>query len=192
MHTVRNGIWGFVAVLVIAAIPARAADVRGDFSVRGLGLELCSTFVAERIRQSAFWHASRSWLNGYLTAYNQLVPDTYDVTAGANLDALDAAVAGFCDANPDQSIAVAATSVVGILDPGRTRTNPSGENGTAGTDNAVMRRIQEALKSRGHYKGAVDGLAGPGTSAGIEAFQRAQGLPVTRLPDTLTLTRLLQ
>src|SRR5918998_6686305 len=46
--------------------------------------------------------------------------------------------------------------------------------------------LQVALKARGHYRGAIDGIAGPMTAAAIRDFQRAAGLEVDGLPGPRT------
>ncbi len=42
----------------------------------------------------------------------------------------------------------------------------------------------------GFLKGSADGAFGPGTSAAVEAFQKAAGLPSTGDPDVRTLIAL--
>ena len=136
--------------------------------------------------------AARSWLNGYFSAYNQFVLDTYDVTAGKSLEELETGLEHYCQANPEHTISFAAIAVASSLDPARIRVNPNKASASPKVAPDILRRIQQALKSHGHYKGAVDGIDGPGTRASLESFQRAEGLPVTRLPDSITLSRLFQ
>lgn len=179
------------ATIVMPGISA-AADMHGDFAVRGIGLEPCSRYVETRSAQSGLTLAARSWLNGYLTAYNQLVLDTYDVTAGTPLEELEARVAGYCEKNPGHTVAFAAIAVASGLDAGRVRSKPGEASATPRVEAGLARRIQESLKAKGHYKGKVDGVDGPGTRSAIASFQRAQGLAVTQIPDAVTLARLFQ
>jgi hypothetical protein len=181
-----------VAACICLPATAVAADPRGDFAVRGIGLETCGAYAEQRAEQPALRMAARSWLNGYLTAYNQFVLDTYDVTAGKSLEELETGLEGYCQANPEHTISFAAIAVASSLDPARIRANPDKTSGRPKVASDTLRRIQQALKTRGHYKGAVDGVDGPGTRASLESFQRTEGLPVTRLPDSITLTRLFQ
>ena len=46
----------------------------------------------------------------------------------------------------------------------------------AGAHSVDVAALQVALKARGLYSGSVDGVAGPGTRAGVVSFQRAAGL----------------
>ena len=50
--------------------------------------------------------------------------------------------------------------------------------------------IQRALRSRGYYRGSIDGDIGPGTRSAIRAYQRDRGLPVTGRIDTALLRSL--
>jgi hypothetical protein len=52
-------------------------------------------------------------------------------------------------------------------------------------------RVQQALQSRGLYRGPIDGLIGPKTEAALRAFQRTAGLAENGRIDTATLGRLL-
>jgi peptidoglycan hydrolase-like protein with peptidoglycan-binding domain len=49
-----------------------------------------------------------------------------------------------------------------------------------------VKKIQESLRHRGHYRGKVDGVFGLRTQASIRAYQKAQNLPITGQVDTRT------
>lgn len=59
--------------------------------------------------------------------------------------------------------------------------------GSAGEE---AKRLQEMLKSLGHYSGGIDGDFGPGTERALKAFQRAEGLSVDGVAGPATLARL--
>jgi peptidoglycan hydrolase-like protein with peptidoglycan-binding domain len=50
--------------------------------------------------------------------------------------------------------------------------------------------VQERLRRTGYYRGAVDGVWGPGTRLSLERFQRDRRLPVTGAPSRETMTAL--
>lgn len=52
------------------------------------------------------------------------------------------------------------------------------------------REMQRALKSKGYYGGAVDGIAGPQTQSGLREFQGDNGLPKTGRLDAATAKKL--
>jgi peptidoglycan hydrolase-like protein with peptidoglycan-binding domain len=58
-----------------------------------------------------------------------------------------------------------------------------------GRRNAV-KKMQEALRDNGHYRGKLDGVFGLRTQAGVRGFQKAENLPVTGQLDTRTAGKL--
>jgi peptidoglycan hydrolase-like protein with peptidoglycan-binding domain len=53
-----------------------------------------------------------------------------------------------------------------------------------------IRKMQETLLIKGHYRGKVDGVFGLRTRASIRAYQKAENLPVTGQVDARTADRL--
>ncbi|MCS6804783.1 MAG: peptidoglycan-binding domain-containing protein [Acidobacteriota bacterium] len=54
----------------------------------------------------------------------------------------------------------------------------------------TVRQVQQALKDRGYYDGAVDGIMGVRTRRAIQAFQQEKGLSATGRIDEQTLKKL--
>lgn len=65
----------------------------------------------------------------------------------------------------------------------------SGQQGQQMSNNTV-RQVQEALQSKGHNVGQIDGVFGPSTQSALREFQRAQGLEATGRADQRTLASL--
>ncbi len=53
-----------------------------------------------------------------------------------------------------------------------------------------VRKMQQALSDKGHYRGKVDGVFGLRTQASIRAYQKAEHLPVTGQIDIQTAGKL--
>jgi hypothetical protein len=53
-----------------------------------------------------------------------------------------------------------------------------------------IKKVQEALKNKGHNPGSMDGVIGPQTRQAISAFQNANGLKATGRLDTETAEKL--
>lgn len=64
------------------------------------------------------------------------------------------------------------------------------QQGQAGMDKEEVKKVQEALKDKGHYQGPVDGILGPTTRAALKKFQSAQGLEATGELDEETKKQL--
>ncbi len=187
------------ALLVAAALvvaPARAADSEGRFAVKGAGVASCGKFVDLRAEKSKSVFVFVGWLQGYLSAFNQFTDDTYDVVSWERTEILLRAIERYCEKNRDQKFYAAAAGLANSLMPTRLKTVSERVKATSGKESVtvyreVLRRAQVALADRGFYFGEADGLFGPNTRVGIEAFQRAEKIKVTGLPDQITLLRLL-
>jgi peptidoglycan hydrolase-like protein with peptidoglycan-binding domain len=53
-----------------------------------------------------------------------------------------------------------------------------------------VKKMQQALQDRGHYRGKVDGVIGLRTRASIRTFQKAENLPTTGQLDSRTASKL--
>ena len=53
-----------------------------------------------------------------------------------------------------------------------------------------VKKMQETLQDKGHYRGKVDGVFGLRTRASIRAYQKDENLPVTGQLDTQTAGKL--
>jgi len=67
--------------------------------------------------------------------------------------------------------------------------NVSKEVAAAGNRNDV-KKMQQILRDKGHYRGEVDGVSGLRTWASIRGFQKAENLPVTGQLDPQTAAKL--
>lgn len=185
-----------IAVLLIAPLPSHAADNGGNFRIKGFGAESCQKYTAERSDNSVTYYLSRSWLNGYLTAHNRLSAGVYDAVGDIAIETLAAWLASYCRANPERNFVTATAVLTAALRPLQLKQEPQIIEATV-QDRSIrlaqktMRNVQQALKNRGFYVGAVDGLFGPKTQAALKTFQRKTGIAVTGLPDQPTLIKLL-
>jgi peptidoglycan hydrolase-like protein with peptidoglycan-binding domain len=62
--------------------------------------------------------------------------------------------------------------------------------GEPATSSDLVRRVQQALNSRGFHPGLVDGKLGDETRTALRAFQKAENLEATGLPNRRTLAAL--
>lgn len=61
-----------------------------------------------------------------------------------------------------------------------------------GTQSNAVRKMQSKLKSKGYYKGSVDGKFGPATKTAVIKFQRSVGITADGKPGNKTLTALYE
>jgi peptidoglycan hydrolase-like protein with peptidoglycan-binding domain len=65
------------------------------------------------------------------------------------------------------------------------------EGGMHYMSRAMIRRAQWRLRQQGLYRGRIDGVMGPATSAALRSYQRENGLRQTANLDPMTRDRLL-
>lgn len=94
---------------------AAAADAKNMYKLRGLGAMTCSKYLEDRRTDLAGTESYADWLTGYLTAYNYLTPDTYDIAPQHNASELLTFLDLHCAKNKDQLIGVAASAFTKAL-----------------------------------------------------------------------------
>lgn len=185
-----------VALLSLATPMALAADKDGAFALKGIGRLNCDQFIAAANDGSNRLYQFGGWLEGYVSAYNHLSPDTFDVLSFESPDLLASMVGSHCARNPDDRFADVVVALIGKLKANRVAvrskllTLPAAQGNTY-LYAETLRRTQQALKERDYYQGSVDGAFGPATQAALQNFQRDNALTVTGAPDQQTLRRLL-
>jgi len=186
-----------LAVVLLSAGAASAADDDGAFYSRGVGSRSCQQYLDDGRQQSELFPFYRSWLNGYLTAYNAHVPETFDIAPNATVEGLAETMARICQQNTERPFWAAAVILTRALHENRVTAKPQVVSMSAGEqsmslDRESLRQVQAALKARGYKVGVVDGLYGRNTRLALEAFQGDAQLAVTGLPDPATRAKLLQ
>jgi len=179
-----------LAGAVLAAGPSLAADAQGRAAPKGWGLATCKQFLdaAKGDRDNVL--RIGSWVEGYVSAANILSPDTYDLAPWQDPIYLLNIVGRNCEQNPEERFIRVVHAYIQYLMQNRLKERDdlviaqSGENRLP-VYKSVLMQVQKALKI------TADGVFGPGTKSAIEAYQKANGLQVTGLPDSLTIERMI-
>ena len=116
----RRIVLGTTAFFLLSALvmnEASSADANKRFSVRGLGTNTCSKYLEDRNGSDAKEMSDRyaDWFMGFLTAYNWLKADTYDISAQYKTTGLLRYLDLQCGRSPKSKIIDAATSLVNAI-----------------------------------------------------------------------------
>jgi hypothetical protein len=108
---------GLAAAVVIAALAldeTAAADKNNRYSVRGLGTTTCGKYLEMRNLNVDESDQYANWLTGFLTAYNWLKPETYDIAPASQFDKthLLRFIDIYCGTYPTKRVIDAAASFV--------------------------------------------------------------------------------
>ena len=87
---------------------ASAADAKGNYSVIGLGSNTCADYTSAPAEVTAVVGV---WMQGYMTALNQALPDVADVTGGRTDAQLAEALYSACRRDPNMLLADATREV---------------------------------------------------------------------------------
>jgi hypothetical protein len=109
--------------MTIALLPAplaHAVDANGASRIRGIGADSCAKFLGDR-RSSLLVEHYRDWLDGFLTALNTQIPNTYDIAGGADMDGILEWISNWCGTNPGSKFLSGAEAYVTFAYRSRTR-----------------------------------------------------------------------
>lgn len=87
-----------LGVFVIGlSLQIQAADKTGNYAIWGLGQKSCFRYLKDRA--AAEDGPYKSYIMGYLTAYNAVTPETYSISRDMNLDEIMIWLDDYCDTN---------------------------------------------------------------------------------------------
>jgi hypothetical protein len=184
------------ALTLTIPVAVEAADANSRFQAYGLGRLACKRFTDLCESKKDECKLTGTWLEGYLSGFNALNPDTFDLLPWQPPELLAEFTFNVCKQNPEAPVLEVVNELIRtLLVPQRVKA--AAERVKIGDgDRAVylyretVRTLQERLAAAGHLNGKADGAYGPGTTAAVTSFQKAAGLPETGLPDQRTMLAL--
>lgn len=110
-----------VACLLVGLVASSAlgSDIEEIYTVFGVGHSSCGNYIELKRDSVSEWErsAQRSWLGGYITAFNFLTPGTKNILNGTDLNGAMGWIENWCRTNPLKSFSDAARMLVLELQP---------------------------------------------------------------------------
>lgn len=188
------------SVLILMAVTllvpgARAADGQGDFAIKGAGAVSCGRFVEDWETRGRNMAVYAGWIDGYVTAMNQTLADTFDLTPWQGAETLLGLMRRACEAVPEERFMDRLVALLRDMSPIRLRSGSGVSNLVHGgravvVYDAVLAAALRRLAAEGFWTGADDAAFAEPVAAAFLRFQRLHGLPETGLPDQGTLAAL--
>ncbi|RGP35435.1 peptidoglycan-binding domain-containing protein [Pseudotabrizicola alkalilacus] len=185
-----------LAALGLAA-PLFAETADGDFSVRGIGAQTCSTLTdaAEEDGSGAIFEYLSAWVAGYATHANRVTSGLHEVMPITDNLVLARVVVALCQANPQALTETVLNSLITSLAdaavPAAAKTvEITNADQTVLIPLPTFILVQQHLVDAGRLPdlpGSIDGQYGPQTRDALIAHQQSAGLTKTGLPDPATL-----
>jgi Putative peptidoglycan binding domain len=186
-----------LTLFLLTAHGAQAADDGGRFAIKGAGLMTCKQYTAARTQKLPVVYSLLGWLDGYISAQNELSPDTFDVAAWESTDLFSRILDSHCGDHPDDQIFSVVRSIVTEIRARRLMKESPLIPARNGNDVVVLyaetlRRAQVELAKLALFDGEADGRFGDQTIRALKLFQSKNGIRATGLPDQVTLWRLFR
>jgi hypothetical protein len=87
--------FGLALLLCLGAnTPAFSADAAGNYAIWGLGQSSCHKF--NKAVEQGETRQYKDYLMGYLTAFNTLSENTYNIAGTTKLNEIEASIANYC------------------------------------------------------------------------------------------------
>ena len=115
------------ALLAFGSKSAVAADAAGNYAIWGLGQSSCFQFTKALAKDETDRY--RDYLMGYLTAFNTLSENTYNVSGKAKLSEISEWIANYCDMHQIESFNRAIQQYVSEQYEQRTTVAPGSSQG---------------------------------------------------------------
>jgi len=171
---------------------SQAADANKKYKIEGAGVMSCAQYLEARTKKTPMYYRLGGWLNGYMTAVNRYLPETYALASWQSVDLLLASVAAKCQEDPKLSFHNVAQLLVGFLYASRLQENSPSLVAKRGEKKAIvyksiLMQAQQQLSDGGFYGGAINGEYDKETSEALLSYQGSKSLQKTGLPDQRTL-----
>jgi hypothetical protein len=184
-------------LVIYGASAAHGADSNGDFSLMGAGIEKCEAYVKARDDGLDVQRQYISWMSGFFSGMNASTSNVFDVVPWQSPQTFADAAYSNCKRYPNEYFGRIVLGLAKSLEPLWLRSNSDKVifPGDGATEPPIYRtvllRVQERLVRLGHDGVTTSGEPDNATREALRAFQRAEGLEPTGLPDQATLARLL-
>ena len=172
-----------------------AIDKNNKFTVKGAGAVTCNQYVQAVQENSTRLIAFSSWVDGYLSFYNQSSANTFDIAPWQSSKLISKALYRHCSKKPELTFFTAVKYMINAL-KGK-RLVQSSElvrviNGkqTMYFYKEIIRQIQQSLNETIGADLKVNGIFDKNTEIALVKFQKSSGLKLSKVPDQDTLQHL--
>ena len=200
--TALNWIFTVSIMYTCVVTNVRSADEEGKFVSLGVGVAKCEQFLIARQQQSNDYYLFGGWIDGYLSARNQLDQDTYTLAPWQRIDVLAGFLTDYCVKNRDVAFQRAVMVMAEALKSQRLSESSeiveiAGPSGLTTTlFQAVLVNTQNKLIEKGYgdkfISGKPTGQFDETTIEAIKQYQKHLGMTETGFLDQITLFAILR
>ncbi len=186
----------FLLLLITCNSPTYSADSASSYAIKGVGIASCSHFIKSAKAQDKLYFIYGGWVDGFVTASNQHLRETFDLTPWQSTGLLLKIAESICAQNPKMQFHQAINKIKVELAKQRL---DKGENYVDIANNKkyvyqeeVIRRMKQMLKNKKHYSGPINAEYDENMKIAVKSFQKSIKQSQTGLPDQGTLFELFK
>ena len=140
---------GFILLLLLASSTSQGRDFEGSYATYGAGAKPCSIYLRAIERGGPEEDYFIDWTIGYLSAFNLIMPDTYDILGESEFTRTQLWLEQRCQKFPRELFINAVAKMTQVLYPTRYQSglkeSPAAENSPA-ADNPLPAKPPRQLK----------------------------------------------
>lgn len=121
----KSGIVLLVLMLSGYSIAANARDAQQQFAAYGVGEYSCSMYSKARAEAADEEDFIRQWLAGYVTAFNLIIGDNYDIFGSTDFEGMISWLDERCQKYPNENLTNAVARFTEITYPYRKVSKPA-------------------------------------------------------------------
>ena len=174
-----------------------AAGTQRGYAIKGAGAVSCERYITAVNKKSTEYIAFSGWIDGYNTSFNQFQPETFDIAPWQSTLLLTQALFRHCKKNPDIRFFKALTTMLQALHVKRLKKISKvvkivSNEGVLLLYKDIVKQVQTAVNKHNNSNIKVDGQFSSETEEGLRQFQLENKIPITGVPDQMTLQMLFQ
>ncbi len=193
----RDRVVSSIAALLSNPPEGRPAPSTTAPRPRGLDNRACKDYVAALDKGLDPVHKYLVWMEGYLTAANRLMPETFDALPVVAIGPTASIIYGTCKMAPDKMLEGVVDMVLAAYRPYRVQRSSQLIEVAIGDVYAPIRQetmvlIQRELLAQNLYKGSTDGQFSPALRLALLEYQEQKKITKSGAPDAATILNLIK
>ncbi len=145
----------FVVFILSFGSSSVAKDVDGSFAIKGVGALSCNDFIKAASEDAPILQQYAGYLSGYMSAYNELEKNTFDLLPWQQLDTVMLLMLQGCRQTPDSTVAGAVSRIAQYFSANAVSKNTKkveikGKGPSVYFYPAVIEQIKNALIEQGY------------------------------------------
>lgn len=133
----------FTILIFVSGKPITARDIDGEFAAFGMGGSTCQNYLMARKKGTGDQLAYMDWVEGYLSAFNLIIDNTYDVMGGRKLNKALAWLDKYCQKYQSHIFANAVAALTVRLHPSRQNLAPNKDTERKWTESGSLIESEE-------------------------------------------------